>query len=344
MFWRILPKRMWLVWLVSMVGLGVAFYFLLSLRAKSQVTQRILAQGATLVRAEASNITSFFQLFGESVALRAQLRSMGRRDATTLQDLDAFVEQWGSSGLIGGIVLVDKDGVVRLNSNVLKTRDVGASLADRDYFVWAKNQSEEGEYFVGQPVISRLEASKGQVIVPVTSPVYQNDVFVGVLVASVKLQPLVQRYLELMKVTDETDVHLLTKNGDLLYDSDTPDNVGTNTFTPLDPESFSSQTRDKSSNRDGRDLTGVNHLKADTVARILSTTGEGTLKTREHLIAIAPVTLSDQTWIILMTTPVQTVVNLTTPIYLRQLAIFLLVSLNTLLVGVVAIRGYQKRL
>ena len=308
---------MWLVWLLSMVGLGVVFYVVLSLGAKSTIIQQLLRRKQTLARAQASNITSFFQVFGESVALRAQLRSMDRRDASTVDDLEAFVDQWDDSGLVAGVALTDTRGVVKLNANVLKKPDIGASLADRDYFVWAKSQQKEGEYFVGQPVISRVGGTKGQVIVPVVSPVYRNGVFLGAVISSVKLQPLIQRYLELIKVTDATEVHLLAKNGDILFDNIISDNIGTKM---------------------------VNDLEADAVTRILNTTGEGTLKTKKYLIAIAPVTLSDQHWAIVMSTPVQTVVSMTTPVYLRQLAIFLLVSFNTLLVGIMATRGNQKRL
>lgn len=81
--------------------------------------------------------------------------------------MDAFVEQWGKSGVIGGVVLTDRAGVVRFNSNVTGISDTGESLADRDYFSLAKSQKGPGEYFVGQPVVSRLGATKGKVIIPV---------------------------------------------------------------------------------------------------------------------------------------------------------------------------------
>ncbi len=314
---RILPKRMWFVWLVSMVGLGVVFYVVLCLGAKATITEQLLRRQQTLARAEASNIMSFFQVFGESVALRAKLGSMERKDASTVKDLDAFVEQWRDSGLIGGIVLTDKDGIVRLNSNILKTPDLGASLVDRDYFVWGKDQSGEGEYFVGQPVISRLGGSKGQTIVVVASPIFQQGAFTGVLAASVKLQPLTKRYLELMKVSDSTDVYLITKSGDLLYNSPAPDDVGASIFK---------------------------RLNDDNLKRAVSTTGEGTLETGEHLMAYASISLSDQNWLIIMSTPIRTVVNLATPIYIRQFAIFVLISLTILLFGAVATRENQKRL
>ncbi|MBI2404997.1 cache domain-containing protein [Candidatus Gottesmanbacteria bacterium] len=316
MFWRTLPTRMWLMWLCLMIGLGATFYGVLSLGAKATIAQQLLHRQQILARAEGSNITSYFQVFGDAIAVFAQLESTRSRNVNVVRNMDAFVEQWRDSGLVGGIVLTDKQGVVRFNSNVLGTRDIGASLADRDYFVWAKNQSGEGEYFVGQPVVSRLGASKDQAIVVVASPVFQQGAFTGVLAASVKLQPLTQRYLELLKVSDSTDVYLINKSGDLLYSRSAAD-VGARTFKLLND---------------------------DTVKRAVNTTGEGTLETEEHLIAYSSLSLRDQHWLIIMSTPIQTVVSLTTPIYIRQLAIFLLVSLTILLFGVVAARQHQKSL
>lgn len=304
------------------VGLGAAFYLVLGRGAKSTVTQQLLRRQQTIARAEASNITSFFQVFGDSMAVLAQLSSMERRGPETVQDMDAFVEQWRDSDLVGGVVLTDRNGVVRFNSNVLGTRDVGASLADRDYFVWAENQLGEGEYFIGQPVVSRLGASKGQTIVVVAAPVYQNGIFAGVVAASVKLQPLTERYLGLMKVSDATDVYLINEHGDLLYSSSASDAMGSNLFE---------------------------HLQG--LKNTLNTTEEGKLqvsyldpksgKPEEHLIAYSPITLGSQNWLIIMASPIQDITDLTAPIYIRIAAMLLLVSLTVLLFGVIVSRDNQ---
>lgn len=321
MSWRLFSNRVLLFALLLIVGLSVVIY--LSGRwVKASMTQQLLRQHQTLVRAEASNITSFFQVFGDSIAVLAQLGSMEQWDTETVRDMDAFVEQWRDSGLVGGVVLIDKKGIVRLNSNILGTSDVGASLADRDYFTWTKSLPEEGEYFVGEPVAFRLGATKSQIIVPVASPVYQKGVFVGVLVASVKLYPLTEAYLELMKISDQTDVYLINERGDLLYGSHAQDKVGTNIF----------------------DLLQIPQ-------NVLNTTEEGNLqlsfldpksgKSEEHLVAYSPILLGSQNWVLIMASPTQDVSNFTKPIYVRQTAILLLVSLTILLFGLIVARENQ---
>lgn len=271
-----------------------------------------------MVRAEASNLESFFQIFGGSVAALAKLSSMESWDAETIQDLDTFVEQWRQSNLIGGVSLLDGSGKVRLNSNVSGTRDTGVSLADRDYFLWAKqNEPEIGEYFVGQAVVSRIGATKGKIIVPVATPVYQKGVFVGAVVSSVVLQSLAERYLDLMKVSDQTEVYLVGSSGDLLYDNTGKGTVGSNIFET------------------GHPFLGSQPIN-DAVKDVLSKDKNGNFRIEDRLVAYSPIQLSGRNWALIMTSPVEKVAQVVRPFYIRQVAMLLLVSLAFLLFGLVS--------
>jgi len=311
-----------------MVGLGLAYYSVLGLGAKESVTQQFLHRKQTLARAEAGNLVSYFQSFGNSVATLSQLSSINRRDTTTIQDMDTFVEQRRDGGKVGGVVLTDKFGVVQFNSNVIGTRDLGMSLADRDYFVWAKSEPEE-RYFIGQPVVSRVGASKGEVIAPVAAPVYERGVFAGVVVASVRLKPLTERYLGLLKISDTTDVHLIDNEGDLLYNGSKPELAGSNIFELSQDELFT----------DSRMLDNL-------IKNILNKTEEGNLQIDGYLVAYSPVALGSQKWMLVMTSPSQRISELTKPIYIRQTSVLLLTFLTTLLFGIVAASGSKgtKRL
>ncbi len=317
MFWRVLSIRMWILGFFLIAGLGAVFYLVLIQGVESIATRQFLNQEQIIARAEASNVISFFQVFGDSIVVLTQLSSMERRDAKTVQDLDVFTEQWRGSDLVGGVVLTDRNGLVQLNSNVLRIPDVGASLADQDYFLRAKNNSYGGKYFVGQPVTSRLGGTKGQVIVPVAAPVYQKGVFAGVAAASVKLQPLTERYLKLMKVSDLTEVYLIDRDGKILY-SPVPDEVGLN----------------------------VSELLGDNIKNVFGTTQEGKLrratyldpksgKPQNRLIAYSTIFLGDQTWQLIISSASQNVADLTVPIQIRQTAILILVSLTILLFGII---------
>lgn len=314
MSWRILPRRILGVGLLLIAALGVTGYLIAGREVKATITQQLMHRRQTLARAEASNITSFFQVFGESIAVFAQLSSMKGHDAKALQDMNLFVEQWQVSNLVGGVVLTDRRGIVQLNANVLGTADTGVSIADRDYFVWAKSQPESGKYFVGQPVVSRLGGTKGQLIVPVAAAVYQQGTFVGVLAASVKLKLLTEHYLALIKVSDETHLYLTDSHGQLLYSNSGSDTVDSSIF-----QLFPS-LEDK-----------------------FNTYEEGTLLTSERLVAYSPILLVSQSWWLVMVSPIQDIMDFMVPIYIRQVAILLLVTLTMLLFGVLAVRDNQTK-
>jgi len=306
MTWHRLSTRTAWLGLILIAGLGTVFYLVLARGAKISITQQLLQRRQTIARAEAASLVAFFQDFGDSVAVLARLGSLESRDAETLQDMEVFVEQWRDSDLVGGVVLTDRSGVVRFNANVSGTPDIGASLADRDYFVWAKQELGEGGHFVGQPVVSRLGASRGQVIVVVASPVFQNNTFTGVIAASVRLQPLAERYLELMKISDTAQTYLIDERGDLFYGSSLPDEVG------------------------------------EDLKNILTVNEEGTLQTREHLVAYAPVKVASQNWFLVITSSADRVIDLTTPFYVREAAVLLFTSLTLVLFGIIAARESQK--
>lgn len=294
---------MWLFGLIAIAGLVGAGYLILSHGVRSVITQELINREKIIARADAGNIVSFFETIGSSVALRAQMRSMERVDSTTSEDLDAFVDQWRESGLVAGIVLTDNRGVVILNSSIGGTADVGESLADRDYFVWAKNQKGEGEYFIGAPVISRLGASEGQTIVTVASPVFTGNVFRGVVSVAVELLPLTQRNLELLRISDRTEVYLVDQSGNTLYSSSGSRTLSTN------------------------------------LINIITTSQEGQLQKEGRLIAYSPVALGSQKWVLVVASPLEEVVSRSMPLHIRQVVILILVSVTTLLFGIIFSRS-----
>ncbi|MDO8619456.1 MAG: cache domain-containing protein [Candidatus Daviesbacteria bacterium] len=271
-FRRILSD--WILWLgmFSIIVLGGAFYLVLGRGIESSVTEQILRQEQIISRAEASNISSFFQTFGNLVVVLSQLSSIEARDVNAVRDLDTFVKQQYETGFIGGVVLTDKNGVVQFNSNVLGTRDVGGSIADRDYFIWAKTEGEKGKYFISEPVVSQMGATKGTAIVVVAAPVYQNGAFTGVIAAAVKLESLTNYFFGLMKISDLTEVYLIDEHGKLLYSHAVPQQIGSNIS----------------------ELFSGNQPLVGSIKNALSGTEEGKLQTETHLIAYSPVILGTQ--------------------------------------------------
>ena len=328
MLLRALPIKVWYIGVLLISILGLAFYLVLGKGTESSVSNSLLHQKQVIARAEAGNITSFFQAYGNSVAILAQLNTMSRQDEMSLRDMDLFVEQWRSSGLVAGVILTDKDGVVVLNSNVKGTSDTGDLLTDRDYFQWAKakDRVDKKTYFIGRPVVSRLGASEGETIIPVAAPVYQDDIFSGVVVAATKLRPLTELYFGLLNVSNITDVYLISEDGSLLYSSSEEDALGENLITRLQ----------------GRPFLG-SPLTIDVLKSALATSKEGTLHTKTHLVAYSPVLLEDQKILLVIASPAQIISEYTTPTYVRTTGVLLLVTLAVILFGITASRETRIR-
>lgn len=216
MFLKIVIDKIWYFNLILIIVLGSIFYLALIRHARYTTIERVKNQERMLARAQAVNISTFFEVFGQSISVIAQSPSIKTKSTNAEKVMDSFVEQWRSSGLVGGIILVDKDGVVIYNSNVLGVSYVGNSIADRDYFVWAEG-AMEGEYFVGKPVVSRLGASLGKTIVPVASPIFMDGEFTGLLGSSVILDDLTANYLGVMKVSQSTRSILIDEAGNVIY-------------------------------------------------------------------------------------------------------------------------------
>lgn len=318
-FWRILSSRTFLYVVFLLAVLSISYYLVLGRVTESTLTNQLLDRQQIIARAETSNTTIFFERIGDAIATLAQLKNIESRNANALHDLDIFVQQRRESGLIGGVILTDQDGIVKLNSNVLGTEDTGQSLADRKYFTWAKDQAKKGDYYISSPVISRTGASKDQMIVPVISPVYQNDKFSGIVAASVLLEPLVNRFFGMMRVSDNTKIHLFDQNGNLLYGNAHQDKIGSN---------ISDHFLD--------DLTLENKIKES-----LNGISEGQIKTDKNLAAYSPITLRTQTWLMVISSSSEQADNLMKPIYTRQIAILTLTALSFLLLAAISIRNKE---
>lgn len=314
--------QVWWAGLFLVVGVAAASYVLIGREAELTIARQVLKRERVIARAQSSNIVSYFERFGSSVVGLAGSSTIDRRDLSTTHDMDLFVEQRRESGLVSGIVLTDAEGIVEFNSTVTGAPDPGVSLADRDYFGWAKGEQGEGNYFIGRPVVSRLGASEGQVIVPVASPVFRNEVFTGAAVAAVRLAPLTANFFGLMKVSDKTEVLLLDKDGRMLFSSLSPDLVGTDVLKLLEGRP----------DADSKALS--NKLKG-----ILGASQGGEFLNGEQLVAYSPVQLKAQNWLLVIVAPDEEIAMLAEPIYLRQTAILLFVFLTFLLSGVLISRS-----
>lgn len=324
MVWHAVRGRVWWVGFAVVCVIAAAFYLILGLGAKQTISEQVLSQEQTLARSESSNVNSFFTAFGSSLAALSLHSSIQNRDALAQSDLDSFIDQWKANGVVGGVLYLNKNGVVTMNSNTIGANSIGTNLSDRDYFIWAKNQGSAGEYFVGKARVSTTGASRGKVIVVVSTPIYQDGVFIGSLAASIEIKPLTDRYLGLMKVNGQSDVYLLGTSGDMLYSSRPSDTLGVNVFTP------------------GNYLLGSKSI-SDMLKNSLNNNMEGRTQTEGYLIAYSPIELSNKNWLIVNVALNKDILDIVRPLFIRQVAILILVLISTFLFGVIIIRDIETQ-
>lgn len=296
--------------LLLIIVLGTAFYAFSARGTRDKIAQQVMDKQKIISRAEVSNITIFFEKFGDGVATLAQINSVVRLNAEALNDLNVFMDQRRDSGIIGGVVLTDKEGIVKFNANVLRTSEVGESWADRQFFTWAKTEAKKGEYYISRPMVGRLGVVQDQTLIAVASPVYRNDKFSGVVASSVKLEPLFERFFGLMKLSDQTSVYVIDETGNIVF---TNSNQQTTSY-----QSFKEKFED-----------------------LLSSNREGQFTTDKYLVAYAPISLGIQKWLLINFSPIQEAVEQAKPVYIPQTAMFILTTIIIFSIGTLVGRKKQ---
>lgn len=337
---RMFQNRPWRVGivLVILLGIGVAivWYLILSPANKSSVTGQLLREEQMIARAEASNLKSFFDQYGNAVVVESQLRSIQTPNENTIPNLQSFVKQWSKTGEVAGIALTDRNGIVIYNVTASGITQLGTSLANRDYFAWAKAQKKGGEYFVGQAIIGKFGATKDQYIVPVAAPVYRNGEFSGVLVSAVKLAVLTEHYLGQLNISDSTEVYIIGSTGYVLYNGCSPKDVGLSVYEVHYEAPFT----------ENADLD--NEIK-----KVLLNPKEGSLQVNyidpkngiygSHLIAYSPVVLPNRNWLVALGSPAQNLATTITPTFIRQVAVCAFICLTSIIFLVIVIHAAKSR-
>lgn len=273
-------------------------------------------QEQTAVLSGANSIEKFFNFFGESLTI------FTAREDLSPSRLDSFIESWKETP-IAGVIVTDTAGKVVANANRSGQPDLGTDLSDRDYFIWAKEGN--GQYFVSNPVLSRLGASKDKYIVVVAARVTKNGQFDGVLAASVIIDELVSKYLDPVKIFPTSRLYLVDNSGTIIV-SPWPNLTGLNYFDYLKQNSLVKDA-DKSL---GYLKQAVSNPSKGDFETDLPNEKKGGMTT--FLVAYTPIFYNSdysKWWTLAMATPHDEVDRFATNIYIRLARTIVL----TLLIG-----------
>lgn len=219
-----------------LIALGGIFYWVITERNEKVFVEHNLKRQQVIARVGAESIGNFFKLVAKSISLLPDNPLVYSFDKKTQEVLDEFCLEELFNAPIAGVILVDKNGVIRFSSERSGRLEEGIDMSDRDYFIWAR-KAKENEIFLGEPVISRLGASKGQFLVTITTPLFDKGEFNGIVTAGVLLSELTKTYLEPLKTSADTQVYLISSDGLFLH-SPIPELVGENLFEYLDKNRY----------------------------------------------------------------------------------------------------------
>lgn len=324
--------------LVLLVFLAGLFYFLLGRGAASDLIDQTLQRQKVVVEAGSTSIINFFDLHGKSLTVLADDPRV--KEASDIQAaLEDFIQAWIKTP-IAEVIYADEEGIVQYVANVEGEDGVGNDVSDRGYFVNLKD-SQEGEVFIGDPIRARFGVKEGSFLIPVATPVFDNNGnFEGVIASAVVVSDFTDQYLAPMKITQSSDLYLLNKDGTFLY-SPNEEDIGENilTYTEDNPFLGSDFVREDLQKRLESGETGV-------IDAIAPKNPPDPRPLKRQLVSYAPVNLNGQEWILALRISADDALAFVTPLYVRQIVVFVVVYFALLFfaVRIAKISGFREAL
>lgn len=184
--------------LVVFLTIGIIYWWQTGERADSQIIEKDREEKLILVRSGALLIEEFFQsqktellILAEMEAVKALRETDGRKAFGLL--INHFQEK---KVPFVGIGRLDKEGRVVWEENAQGTREgEGVLLADRDYFLWAKEQKKPGKIYISQPVVGRGGVAVGEQGLVMAAPVFYQNQFNGLVFVPFPLKSLTEKLI-----------------------------------------------------------------------------------------------------------------------------------------------------
>lgn len=305
--------------LLLLMFLGVVFYLFLGKGARNALVEQMLHREQSNARAGASSIATFFELAGNTLVAMSSRDEIVEPGPQTDVLLESAMLKWKNTP-VTSIVLTDKNGKIIKAAYRELLGEVGISVADREYFIWAKN-AKGSEFYVSAATKSRLRG-ENYYIVPVISPVIDKEGnFNGALGFGISIDQLTDNYMNHLKISDKTEIYILKYDGNFIYAS-TEELLKENLFEFIKEHPFLGDEIliEKLKER----LKNVQEGKLE-VAYPENVGTAFPLKTR--LIAYSPLFVRDREWILVIATPIEDVLISMTPMYFRQAASVLVIFL-----------------
>ncbi|MFC1711623.1 cache domain-containing protein [Patescibacteria group bacterium] len=176
-------------------------------------------------------LENFFDNSQIQLYLLSELEAVKKSEVEpNLNALKLFAQQLnGKKDLYGAVGRVDKDGFGLGGINIPKLEMchdcLGLSVKDRDYFIWAKEQTKSGNIYVTDPILARGGISKDTYIIIMATPVFYQNKFNGLVFLSFPLEKIKKQFITPLLISPDIKAALISED-DYILCSPTADSAG----------------------------------------------------------------------------------------------------------------------
>lgn len=166
----------------------------------------------------ANSMTIFLGHAKNSLLLLSRSSSIINMDSQIQDNFDKFAEEWAESP-ITAVARFDKEGIIQYyatsTEGITPELIVNYSIADTDFYEWATNASE-GDILLSKPMVPKLKIADPQFILPLSTPIYKNGEFDGVVGIAISLPKLASTFLDPMKVSPGSRAYLIHSDSTII--------------------------------------------------------------------------------------------------------------------------------
>jgi hypothetical protein len=267
------------------------------------VIEQMLHREQVITRSGARSISGFIDMSSKS------LLTLADQENVTDQELKEFIDNFKDTP-ITGVIKTDNQGKIISAFSNTENLSSGGDISDRDYFQSIKKNPSQ-KIIIGKPSVSKVIGANQTVKIPITTPIIKNNQFKGVFSISISVPLLTNDYLDSLKISNQTDIILLDKDGYFLS-SVHPEIIGQNISEYVEKHPFLGDKIVVSIIQEK--LKQNDEQKLDMVIPNLFTG-----KITRTLIASSPINFDNNKWVLVITTPVDDALIFISPFILKNL-------------------------
>ena len=289
-----------------------------------------------MARSSALSLSEFLKtrkkellLLGEFEAIQAGREEEGMR---ILISLAKELKEEGTP--VGNIIRINKEGITVWGVNVaLGEQDentIGVDLSSFPCFIWARDEAEERKVLIGEPLVVQGGFLKGKRIISLTTPVFYQGRFNGIIIANFLIEELAKKYIEPLGLSPKTHYTILSEKGTVI----------TSTFKELIGKNILQIQEEKNWPEDSkalvrRALRGEEEAIRHSFINVLS--GE----TSKAISAYSPAKIDGSFWSVWVSVPYGEIEKLILPFRQNQIFALIVVLGGTLVLAAIYVLGMR---